>query len=82
MKKSSTPAHTTPSFRDRLASVLGEGDGMARFEPNWAAADAVLAMPEMHEIADALSYYYADPEYSVSHVAENLSPAIKNWFVL
>ena len=37
-------------FRETLAHALGHGDGMARFEPDYADADAILAMPEMQAI--------------------------------
>jgi hypothetical protein len=38
------------TLRDALAHTLGEGDGMAVFNPNYITADAVLAMPELEAV--------------------------------
>lgn len=80
------------SFRDAVADVTGTGDGMARFDPNYAMADKVLAMNEMralrtalvHAAHNAARYAYpmgTDATRIKTYLAQNcgLQPHVIDW---
>ena len=73
-------------FRETLAHALGDGDGMARFEPDYIAADKVLAMPEMQAIRQDLRDKYArwvkaQWVFQPTALSSDLPESIEKWIM-